>query len=112
MIRCNGWPSRASQRATPSASTVATLFDTATWVCRSGSPARESRCVNTAAIKPRVSSWATPLVPERVNAPEDSTNARVSATAASWHSSITVDTAIGASAHNADTDLTGLKVRS
>ena len=33
----------------------------ATWVCRSGSPARLSRWVNAAASSPRVSTWATPL---------------------------------------------------
>jgi hypothetical protein len=32
----------------------------ATWVCRSGSPARESRWVNAAAIRPRTSTCATP----------------------------------------------------
>ena len=46
VIRCSGWPSRASQRCTPLASMVATLLEMATWVCRSGSPARESRWVN------------------------------------------------------------------
>ncbi len=34
-------------------SRVWTLFATATWVCRSGSPARESRWVNAAATSPR-----------------------------------------------------------
>ena len=56
VIRCSGWPSSASQRCTPSASTVATLLEIATWVCRSGSPARESRCVNAAPISP----WCRP----------------------------------------------------
>ena len=68
MNRCTGWPSSASQRMTPLASTVATLLEIATWVCRSGSPARESRWVKAAPSSPVVSTWATPLVPDRVNA--------------------------------------------
>jgi hypothetical protein len=35
---------------------VCTLFATATWVCRSGSPARESRCVNAVATSPVTST--------------------------------------------------------
>ena len=66
VTRCRGWPSSASQRRVPLASTWQTLLETATWVCRSGSPARESRCVNAAAIRPSVSTWATPLAPMRV----------------------------------------------
>ena len=37
----------------PAPSRVCTLFATATWVCRSGSPARLSRWVNAAATRPR-----------------------------------------------------------
>ena len=110
--RCTGWPSRASQRMTPLASTVATLLEIATWVCRSGSPARESRWVKAAPRSPVVSTWATPLVPDRVNAAWVSNHFSASATAASWHSSTTAATSIGAIAHNADTDFTGEKVRS
>jgi streptogramin lyase len=38
-------PSRASQRSRPDPSTIRarTLFAMATWVCRSGSPSRDSR---------------------------------------------------------------------
>ena len=35
-----------------------TLFEIATWVCRSGSPARESQWWNWAAINPWVLIWA------------------------------------------------------
>jgi len=41
-------------------SRVQTLFETATWVRRSGSPARESRWVNAAAMNPVLSTWAMP----------------------------------------------------
>ncbi|SKO00940.1 Uncharacterised protein [Mycobacteroides abscessus subsp. massiliense] len=51
----NGRPSMASQRGTPSAPTARTLLLIATWVCRSGSPARLSRCVNAVAMMPSVS---------------------------------------------------------
>ena len=112
VIRCSGWPSRASQRCTPLASMVATLLEMATWVCRSGSPARESRWVNAVAIKPVVSTWATPLVPERVKAALPSRKASTSATAASWAASMARDTASGAIAHSAEMLLTGLKVKS
>ena len=47
----------ASQRP----SRVWTLLATATWVCRSGSPARESRWVNAAATRPRTLTCRTPL---------------------------------------------------
>ena len=40
-----------------------TFDETATWVCRFGSPARESQCSNAAAISPFVSTWAIPPVP-------------------------------------------------
>ncbi len=60
--RCSGRPSSASHR--PSA--VCTLFEIATCVCRSGSPARESRCVNATASSPRVSTCCGPPAPIRV----------------------------------------------
>ena len=53
--------------------TVWTLLETATWVCRSGSPARESRWVNAAATRPRVSTCRDAVLPaageQRVAAP-------------------------------------------
>ena len=55
--RCSGRPSSASHRP----SLVCTLFEIATCVCRSGSPARESRCVNATASSPLVSTWRAPL---------------------------------------------------
>ena len=40
---CSGVPSNASQRGTPSAPMTCTLLLITRWVCRLGSPARESR---------------------------------------------------------------------
>jgi len=61
-------PSRASHRpGVPSALRTRTLLETATWVCRSGSPARESRCSNAAARTPVVSRCCTPACPPRVD---------------------------------------------
>lgn len=54
------WPSRAGQRRVPSAQMAWTLLEMTTWVCRLGSPARESRWSNAVAISPVVSTWATP----------------------------------------------------
>jgi len=106
-------PSRASHRlGVPSASRTRTLEETATWVCRSGSPARESRWSNPAAIIPVVSSCCTPPRPPRVRMASFSSQERVSCTAAWWAAAIWVATSRGAIAHNADTDLTGVKVRS
>ena len=53
-----------SQRGRPSgwSSRARTLLEIATWVCRSGSPARESRWSNAAARNPRVSICASPGV--------------------------------------------------
>jgi signal transduction histidine kinase len=45
-----------------------TLLLIATWVCRLGSPARESRWSNVAAMNPVVSTCAIPLAPMRENA--------------------------------------------
>ena len=56
-------PSMDSQRP----SRVCTLLATATWVCRSGSPARLSRWVNAAATRPRTSTCRIPCGPVRVN---------------------------------------------
>jgi len=61
---------------------VCTLFATATWVCRSGSPARESRWVNAAATYPVTLTWLTPPVPSRVSSARASTNRNAAATAA------------------------------
>ena len=63
-------------------SRVWTLLATATWVWRSGSPARESRWVKAVATRPRTSTWRTPSVPVRVNRALCSMKARASATAA------------------------------
>ena len=91
---------------------VCTLFATATWVCRSGSPARESRWVNAVATSPVTSTWRTPLVPSRVYRACFSMNASASATASLWASSTCAATCGGAIAHRVLTDLTGEKVRS
>ena len=56
-------PSMDSQRP----SRVCTLLATATWVCRSGSPARLSRWVNAAATRPRTLTCRIPCGPVRVN---------------------------------------------
>ena len=101
-------PSIANQRP----SRVCTLLATATWVCRSGSPARESRWVNAAAIRPRTLTWRTPLVPVRVNRAWVSRNRNASLIAARWACSIWAATAGSANAHSVDTLLTGEKVRS
>ena len=52
MALCSGRPSMAIHRVMPSAPVTCTLLLTVTWVCRSGSPARESRWVKAAAIRP------------------------------------------------------------
>ena len=49
--------------ATSPSERVWTLFATATWVCRSGSPARESRWVNAVATRPRTLTWRTRWCP-------------------------------------------------
>ena len=109
---CSGVPSRASQRGIPSAPMARTLLLTATWVCRLGSPARESRWSNAAATRPVVLTWAMPLAPMREKAAWSSRKASASATALWWQSSMTRGTERGASAHSAETDFTGVKVRS
>ena len=43
-----------------------TRLDTTRWVCRWGSPARESQWSNAAATIPLVRSWTTPPAPVRV----------------------------------------------
>ena len=91
---------------------VCTLFATATWVCRSGSPARESRWVNAAATSPVTSTWRTPLVPSREYRACFSMNASASATASLWASSTCAATCGGAIAHRVLTDFTGENVRS
>ncbi len=96
----------------PRPSRVCTLFATATWVCRSGSPARESRWVNAAATRPRTSTCRTPCgaVPgvqgvllderQRVLRPRRGGPAR------------SARRPRAATAHRVDTDLTGENVRS
>ena len=75
-------PSNDSHRGAPSGPSrrARILFATATWVCRSGSPARESWWSNAAQISPYVSTCATPPFPRRVNPAWASIQARVSAT--------------------------------
>jgi hypothetical protein len=93
-------------------SKVCTLLATATWVCRSGSPARLSRWVNAAATKPRTSTCRTPLVPVRVYRACCSMNRNASPTAARWARSIVAAVDWSATAHSADTLFTGENVRS
>ena len=93
-------------------SRVCTLLATATWVCRSGSPARLSRWVNAAATKPRTSTCRTPLLPVRVKSACRSRKVNASPTAAWWARSIAAAVARSATAHSADTLFTGEKVRS
>ncbi|SHR18533.1 Uncharacterised protein [Mycobacteroides abscessus subsp. abscessus] len=78
---CSGWASSANQRRIPLWSIVEHFELITRCVCRSGSLARESRCVNAVAIRPSVLTWATPLVPVRVSATEFSRKATTSATA-------------------------------
>ena len=77
-------PSIDSQRP----SRVCTLFATATWVCRSGSPARESRWVNAAATRPVTLTCRIPCCPVRVNRASRSMKLSASRTAAWCASSI------------------------
>lgn len=101
-------PSRESQRP----SRVCTLFATATWVCRSGSPERASRWVNAAATNPVTSTCRTPPRPVRVNDACTSNQPNVSATAARWAASTCSLTCRGATAHSVEIDFTGENVRS
>ncbi len=106
-------PSRLNHRpGVPSAVRTRTLEETATWVCRSGSPARESRCSNAAASIPVVSSCCTPLRPPRVRTASRSSQDNASCTAAWCAAAIWSATSLGAIAHNADTDFTGVKLKS
>ena len=93
-------------------SRVCTLFATATWVCRSGSPARLSRWVNAVATRPRTLTCRMPCGPVRVNRACVSMNVSASLTAAWWARSIAAATAGSAIAHKVDTDFTGENVRS
>ena len=88
------------------------MLETTRWVCRSGSPARESRWSNAAATRPVTGTCRMPPLPTRVNATSRSSIARVERTAAAWAASTWPATSGGASAHSAETDFTGLKVRS
>ncbi len=88
------------------------MFETTRWVCRSGSPVRESRWSNAAATSPVTGTCRMPPVPTRVNATSRSSRATVLRTAASWAAAISRATSGGAIAHSADTDFTGEKVRS
>ena len=61
----NLWIARESRvRHAPSG--PCTRLDTTRWVCRWGSPARESQWSNAAAMTPCVSVWTTPPAPWRV----------------------------------------------
>ena len=102
------FPSINSQRP----SRACTLFATATWVCRSGSPARESRWMNAAATRPVTLTCPDPFLPCRVNKAWRSMKLSASRTAARCARSICAATSGSATAHNVSTDLTGEKVRS
>ena len=93
-------------------SRVWTLFATATWVCRSGSPARESRWVNAAATRPRDVDLADPVGARPGEQGVLLDEASASATASWWARSIGAAIRGSAIAHRVDTDLTGEKVRS
>ena len=54
-------------RAPDCPSSARTRLLTATWVCGSGSPARESRCLNAVATNPDIGLNAIPAAPTRVN---------------------------------------------
>ena len=88
------------------------MFATATWVCRSGSPARLSRWVNAAATNPWTLTCLTPCGPVRVNNACSSMNRNASATAARCARSIAAAVLGSATAHNVETDFTGENVRS
>ena len=104
-------PSNVNHRP-PSCGRDCTLFDTTTWVCRSGSPVRESRWSNAAAIRPVTGTCRIPPLPTRVNATSFSSIARVVRTA-SWCAASTCPATSGeARAHNVETDFTGENVRS
>lgn len=68
--------------------------------------------MNAAAMSPRVSTWRAPSLPSRVNWACCSTKERASATAAWWACSIFAAISDGATAQSAETDFTGLNVRS
>ena len=104
-------PSRVSHLP-PSSGRVWTLLEITTWVCRSGSPARESRWSNAAATRPVTGTCRMPPLPTRVKATSRSSRPIVARTAASCAASTWRATSGAASAHSADTDFTGLKVRS
>jgi hypothetical protein len=89
-----------------------TLFATAAWVCRFGSPLRLSRWSKHAMTRPRVSIWATPAAPCRVNAACRSRYPRARATAAACASSTATRVAWSPNAHSTDTLLTGVNTRS
>src|SRR5215216_6985731 len=93
-------------------SRVCTLLATATWVCRSGSPARLSRWLKEVATRPRTLTCRMPCGPVRVNRACFSMNAKASLTAAWWACSIAAATAGSATAHKVDTDFTGENVKS
>ena len=93
-------------------SSALTLFEMAKCVCRSGSPARESRWVNAVPIRPSTSTWRTPLVPRRVNSALDSMKPIASLIAAWWARSITAAVFGSAIAQSTETLLTGENVRS
>ena len=92
-------------------SSVWTLLAMTRWVCRSGSPARESRWVNATATMPRVSTLRMPCGPMRVYS-WVSRYAAALATASWWRRSTVWLSSSGASAQSVETDFTGDSVRS
>ncbi len=104
-------PSSVNHRP-PSSGNDWTLLDTTTWVCRSGSPVRESRWSNAAATNPVTGTCRMPPLPTRVNATSRSSIARVARTASWCAASTCWATSAGARAHRAETDFTGENVRS
>ena len=108
-------PSIANHRSRPGGSagtTARTLFAIATCVCRSGSPSRDSRWSNAAAINPCVSSWYSPRSPIRVKTALRSSQPIASATASWCAASTSARTRQSPSAHSSDTDFTGVNTRS
>lgn len=87
-----------------------TRLATITWVCRFGSPARESQWSNPAATIPRVRTCRIP--PTRVRSTDCSTNLSAWATAASCAASTARLVGSSPNAHNTDADFGTVKVRS
>ena len=107
-IACNTRMSNA--RHAPSR--PCTFADTATCVCKFGSPSAESGWSNAAATRPFVSTCAIPALPVRVSAASRSTNANARCQAASCAACTWVRMCSSPSAHRTDTDFTGVNTRS